>query len=161
MTEYWSQVKDDDSSDDEKIMRAGCRSFLSIAAAVLILLMLCLLCGCGSTRVVTVETVRTDTTYITRHERDSIHVHDSIRIHEAGDTVRIDRWHTKYIESIKHDTTYIAKTDSVPVPYPVEVEVPARLTWWQRIRIYAGGIALSLIGIWLFVKAWRIYTLRR
>ena len=161
MTEYWSQVKDDDSSDDEKIMRAGCRSFLSIAAAVLILLMLCLLCGCGSTRVVTVETVRTDTTYITRHERDSIHVHDSIRIHEAGDTVRIDRWHTKYIESIKHDTTYIAKTDSVPVPYPVEVEVPARLTWWQRIRIYAGGIALALLGIWLFVKAWRIYTLRR
>ena len=161
MTEYWSQVKDDDSSDDEKIMRAGCRSFLSIAAALFLLFMLCLLCGCGSTRVVTVETVRTDTTYITRHERDSIHVHDSIRIHEAGDTVRIDRWHTKYIESIKHDTTYIAKTDSVPVPYPVEVEVPARLTWWQRIRIYAGGIALALLGIWLFVKAWRIYTLRK
>lgn len=165
MTEYWSQVKDDESSDDEKIMRAGCRSFLSIAAALFLLFMLCLLCGCGSTRVVTVETVRTDTTYISRQQRDSIWLHDSIYMKEyqKGDTIYVlrDRWHTKYIEKQVCDTTYVHQTDSVPVPYPVEVKVPRELTWWQRIRIYAGGIALSLLGIWLFVKALRIYTLRR
>ena len=165
MTEYWSQVKDDHSSDDEKIMRAWYHSFLSIAAALLIIFMLCLLCGCGSSRVVTVETVRTDTTYISRHQRDSIWLHDSIYMKEyqQGDTIYVlrDRWHTKYIEKQVRDTTYIHQTDSVPVPYPVKVKVPRELTWWQRIRIYAGGIALALLGIWLFVKAWKIYTLRR
>ena len=165
MTEYWSQVKDDESSDDEKIMRARCRSFLSFAAAFLLLILLCLLCGCGSTRVVTVDTVRTDTTYISRQQRDSIWLHDSIYMKEyqQGDTIYVlrDRWHTKYVEKQVRDTTYIHRTDSVPVPYPVEVKVPRELTWWQRIRIYAGGIALSLLGIWLVVKAWRIYTLRR
>ena len=95
---------------------------------VLVILMLCF-AGC-KTRMVVVETVRTDTTYITKQQRDSIWLHDSIFMHEYqnGDTVFMlrDRWHTKYIESIKHDTTYIAKTDSVPVPYPRRGQSAAR-----------------------------------
>lgn len=47
-----------------------------------------MLAACKSQeRIVTVEKVRTDTTYITRHERDSIHIHDSIHVYETGDTV--------------------------------------------------------------------------
>ena len=79
-------------------------------------------------RIVTVEMVRTDTTYITRHERDSIHEHDSIRVNEQqrGDTifVEVSRWRTKYVERQVHDTCYVATHDTVPQPYPVEVEVP-------------------------------------
>ena len=48
-----------------------------------------------------------------------IWVHDSIHVTDKGDTVRIEKWHTKYVESIRHDTVYKARTDSVPVPYPV------------------------------------------
>lgn len=150
-------TNDDDPRDE--MLRAFIKAIGTIFAFVFIIVLIAMLTSC-KTRTVVVETVRTDTTYITKHQRDSIHVHDSIRIHEAGDTVRIDRWHTKYIESIKHDTTYIAKTDSVPVPYPVEVKVPRELSWWQKTLQRTGGIALILLLLWIGRQAWKIYTKR-
>ena len=149
---------------DDRIMRevgTGCAGAIAFWL-VLVILMLCF-AGC-KTRMVVVETVRTDTTYITKQQRDSIWLHDSIFMHEYqnGDTVFMlrDRWHTKYIESIKHDTTYIAKTDSVPVPYPVEVKVPRELNWWQKALQRTGGIALILLLVWIGRQAWKIYTKR-
>lgn len=102
-------------------------------------------------RIVMVETVRTDTAYITRHQRDSIWLHDSIYMKEymSGDTVYLlrDRWHTKYVEKQVHDTTYIATHDTVPDPYPVEVEVPAQLTWWQKTKMNLGIGFIGILGI--------------
>ena len=46
-----------------------------------------------------------------------------------------DRWHTQYRDRWSHDTVYQSRIDSIPKPYPVEVKVPAELTWWQRLRI--------------------------
>lgn len=102
-------------------------------------------------RIVMVETVRTDTAYITRHQRDSIWLHDSIYMKEymRGDTVYLlrDRWHTQYVEKQVHDTTYIATHDTVPDPYPVEVEVPAQLTWWQKTKMNLGIVFMGILGI--------------
>jgi hypothetical protein len=46
--------------------------------------------------------------------------------------------------------------DSIPVPYPVEKQVPAELTWWQQTKMHIGGVVLWLIGIaavvWLIKK---------
>jgi hypothetical protein len=113
-----------------------------------------LLAGCKTKeRIVTVERVRTDTTYITRHHRDSVWLHDSIYMKEwlAGDTVYQlrDRWHTQYVERVRLDTTYVSKTDSIPVPYPVEkiVKVDKPLTWWQRLRMMIGGIVLVGLAV--------------
>lgn len=109
-------------------------------------------------RIVTVERVRTDTTYITRHHRDSVWLHDSIYMKEwlADDTVYQlrDRWHTRYVERVRIDTTYVSKADSVPVPYPVEkiVKVDKPLTWWQRLRMKIGGIVLIGVGLFATVK---------
>jgi hypothetical protein len=104
--------------------------------------------GCKTKeRVVTVEKVRNDTTYITKHQRDSVWLHDSIHVTEKGDTIRIERWHTKYIEKATHDTLYQHKTDSVPVPYPVEKLVERELTWWQQTRMHLGEALLALAGI--------------
>ena len=100
------------------------------------------LCSCTTTRVVTVEKVKTDTTYVAKHQRDSIWLHDSILVTEHGDTIRIEKWHTKYISKEVHDTLYRAKTDSIPVPYPVEKIVPAELSWWQQARIHLANILL-------------------
>lgn len=102
-------------------------------------------------RIVTVEKVRIDTTYITRHERDSIHIHDSIHVSEKGDTVRIDRWHTRWRDRWRYDTIYISNTDSIPVPYPVEVKVPAQLTWWQQTRLRLANLSLLSLALWLVV----------
>lgn len=117
---------------------------------ICVLLMIALwLSSCTTTRVVTVEKVKTDTTYITKHQRDSIWLHDSIHVTERGDTIRIERWHTKYVEREVHDTLYRAKTDSIPVPYEVIKEVPRKSTWFERIMFCTGIV--SILCLILFV----------
>ena len=114
----------------------------------LIILVAVLLVGCKTKeRVVTVEKVRTDTTYITKHQRDSVWLHDSIHVTEKGDTIRIERWHTKYVEKATHDTLYQATHDTIPQPYPVEKLVERELSWWQQTRMHLGEALLALAGI--------------
>ena len=129
----------------------------------IILLAVGWLTSCTTTeRVVTVEKVKTDTTYITKHQRDSVWLHDSIRVSEKGDTIRIEKWHTKYIEREVHDTLYRAKHDTIPVPYPVEKLVPAELSWWQQARIHLANIllyGLMIVGIILLGK-WHLKKLK-
>lgn len=112
--------------------------------------------GCKTKTVtVTVPKVRTDTLIITKSQRDSIWLHDSVYVSEKteNDTVflEIKKWHTKYVEKIVRDTTYIAKHDTIPMPYPVEVikEVEKELTWWQKVRMFAGSLMLAMLGFGL------------
>ena len=117
----------------------------SILTALFIGMMICALFlfgSCTTTKVVTVEKVKTDTTYITKHQRDSVWLHDSIQVTEKGDTVRIEKWHTKYIEREVHDTLYRAKTDSIPVPYPVE-----KLVEKPRSTIEKGLLMVGILSI--------------
>ena len=120
------------------------------------------LTSCTTTRVVTVERVKNDTTYITKQQRDSIWLHDSIHVMERGDTISIERWHTKYIEREVQDTLYRAKTDSIPVPYEVIKEVPAELSWWQTARIHLANILLYAILIFGIIKLgkWHLSKLK-
>ena len=120
---------------------------------ICVLLMIALwLTSCTTTRVVTVEKVKTDTTYITKQQRDSIWLHDSIHVTERGDTIRIERWHTKYVEREVHDTLYRAKTDSIPVPYEVIKEVPRKSTWFERIMFCTGIIAILCLILFVAKK---------
>lgn len=116
-----------------------------------ILIMALIFTSCTTTRVV--ERVRTDTLMITKHQRDSIWLHDSTIVKVKGDTVEVERWHTKYVEKAVHDTIYKSKTDSIPVPVPVEKKVEKQLSGWQNFRLWMGNIAL--IAILMFV-GWRI-----
>jgi hypothetical protein len=110
-----------------------------------------ILVGCKTQeRIVQVETARTDTTFITRQQRDSIWLHDSVFVREkmSGDTLYLlrDRWRTKFVERTQHDTIYIASHDTIPRPYPVEVEVEKPLSWWQRFRLHLGTAILLVLG---------------
>jgi hypothetical protein len=149
---------------DIELMGGVLKGCLSAIAFWVVLIMLVLLFAGCKTRTVVVETVRTDTTYITKHQRDSIWQHDSIYMHEyqKGDTVFMlrDRWHTKYIETVRTDTTYIATHDTIPDPYPVEVNVPRELSWWQKALQRTGGIAIGLLFLWIGWQAWKIYKRR-
>ena len=114
----------------------------------LVILVALLLVGCKTKeKVVMVEKVRNDTTYITKHQRDSVWLHDSIHVTEKGDTIRIERWHTKYVEKATHDTLYQATHDTIPQPYPVEKLVERELSWWQQTRMHLGEALLALAGI--------------
>ena len=126
------------------------------------LIAISLLASCRQVEYVTVEKVRTDTTYITKWQKDSVWLHDSIHVKEKGDTVLVEKWHTKYVESIKHDTTYIATHDTIPQPYPIETVklVEKELSWWQRLRMWIGNvglIALLAVGGYYGWKIWRVY----
>lgn len=102
--------------------------------------------GCSTKEYITVEKVRNDTVQITKWQRDSVWLHDSIHVTERGDTVRIERWNTKYIEKQLHDTLHVETHDTVPAPYPVIKEVPADLNWWQKLRIILGNFVLMFAG---------------
>ena len=107
--------------------------------------------SCKQTEYVTVERVRTDTVRITRNTRDSIYLHDSVFVnqYQRGETVYVEKekWHTRYQDRLLLDTIYQSRTDSVPVPYPVEKLVEKQLSWWQHTQMYAGdALLLVLLG---------------
>jgi hypothetical protein len=116
--------------------------------------LLLLLCVCKSIEYVPVvqKETHTDSIYLTKVQRDSIWLHDSIRVEARNDTVRVDRWHTKYVERLLHDTLYLSKRDSIPVPYEVVKEVPAKVSKMERTFMWLG--ILSLIALTLLVGRW-------
>ena len=134
----------------------GC--FWSFIAVGILFAILLFTSSCTTTRYVPVIEHHTDTLIQTKVLKDSVFLHDSISVKEKGDTVLIEKWHTKYVEKQVHDTTYISNTDTVPQPYPVPEYVEKKLSWWQRFRMNAGGIALGLLavcvgyGIFRFIK---------
>ena len=150
----------DDFDRQEALKRV--MKFLIIWLAFLIAISL--LASCKQVEYVTVEKVRIDTTYITKWQRDSVWLHDSIMVTEKGGTVRIERWHTKYVEKQVHDTTYVATHDTIPQPYPIETVklVEKELNWWQRLRMWIGNvglIALLAVGGYYGWKIWRVYKI--
>ena len=128
----------------------GCAT---VVVFVITFIALFFLTGCTTTKVVTVPEVHTDTTYITQHQRDSIWLHDSIMVSEKGDTIRIEKWHTKFIEKMSHDTTYVATHDTIPQPYPVTQYVEKPLSKIQKTLIGVGIFAL--MGIIIFA-VWKL-----
>ena len=130
----------------------GCAT---VVVFVITFIALFFLTGCTTTKVVTVPEVHTDTTYITQHQRDSIWLHDSIHVTERGDTIRIERWHTKYISKEVHDTLYRTKTDSIPVPYEVVKEVPRPRSKLELVVFCAGLISIMALIFFFALKAKR------
>ena len=107
--------------------------------------MLFVICSCRTVKYVPVETIKVDTTYINKLQRDSIYMLDSVYVKEKGDTVLIEKYKYLYRDKLVRDTLYMAKTDSIQVPYPVEKE----LTKWQKLCINVGvwAIGIVIIGI--------------
>ena len=124
---------------------------LALAAAVAVFGLL-LLTGCTTTRYVPVIEHQTDTMIQRVVERDSIHVHDSIRVTEKGDTVTIERWHTQYRDRWHHDSVYVARHDTVPHPYPVTEYVERKRTTFEWLLIIVGIAALFGSILWLANK---------
>lgn len=120
--------------------------------------MLFVICSCRTVKYVPVETIKVDTTYINKLQRDSIYLLDSVYIKEKGDTVFIEKYKYLYRDKLVRDTQYIAKTDSIQVPYPVEKV----LTRWQQLKLELGGWALGIIiMVSLVFIIWIVYKFKR
>lgn len=119
----------------------GCETS-SVTAMRWLLIIATMLCmSCTRTVYEPVETVRTEKDVVTRWLTDTVIQNDTRFIFVKGDTV-ID-WRDRWRERIKevHDTMYVERTDSVPVPYPVE----RKLTKWEQAKMDFGGIAIGVI----------------
>lgn len=125
------------------------RIYIWIAIAIVLLL---LFGSCRSIRYVPVETIRTDSLYLTVYKRDSIHIKDSVYIREKNDSVLVDKWHIVYRDRTINDTVYVEKEKDVGVPYPVEKE----LTWWQKTKLELGELSIGIILVLLIVVIWLI-----
>lgn len=157
--DYWRNQDYDpyNGMNDEERLKAGCWQTVIFLVAVAIGMIVCsFITSCKHVEYVFVPQTHTDTLIQTKIQHDSIYINDSTVITEKGDTVKIEKWHTKYVEKQVHDTLYIAKNDTVPQPYPVIKEVPAELSWWQQTRLHIANIllwALLIVGIvWIIKK---------
>lgn len=127
-------------------------------ASVILMVVLFLLTSCTTTKYIEVPTVKIDTVYKSKTVTDSVYVHDSTIVKVGGDTVFVEKWHTRWRDRIMYDTLYQYKIDSIPKPYPVEkvVEVEKELSWWQDFRLWFANIALVVLaiasGIWMWRK---------
>lgn len=123
-----------------------------IALSIILAIMMA---GCRSVEYI--EKVRTDTTYITKQQRDSIWQHDSIYVHEytKGDTVYLERtrWLTKYREHLRVDTFYKAKTDTLIVEKVVEKKTVQ--TFFEKIRSDIGAVAILMVILVILYWAWK------
>ena len=150
--------------DDSDRQQALKRVIKYLIIWLVFLMLLAWLTSCTATKYVEVEKVRIDTTYITKWQKDSVWLHDSIHIRERGDTVTIERWHTQWRDRLRVDTIYQATHDTIPQPYPIETikMVEKELSWWQRLRMWIGNvglIALLAVGGYYGWKIWRVYKI--
>ena len=125
-------------------------TFIRVAIVILICLAITLLTGCRSVETVRVPEVHSDTVIQTRWRTDSVVMRDSVVITEIGEgrVERIVQWRER-LRTVT-DTTYICRTDSVAVPYPVE----KRLSKWEQAKVDYGGIALIAVAILFAFLVW-------
>ena len=103
--------------------------------------------GCTSTRVVPVETVRVDSVYLAKVERDSIFVRDSVLVVVRGDTVFKTDLKYVYRDRVVRDTVFRLKCDTVTTV----VEVEKALSFWQQRKLEFGGVAMILLPLMALV----------
>ncbi len=121
---------------------------------ILLLASVCM--SCRSTKYVPIETVRHDSVYINRIKYDSIYHKDSIYMLIKGDTVYKFQYKYQYRDKLIRDTVNVTKRDSIP--YPVEVvktiTVEKKLSWWQTLFVWTGGIvwAIGFIALVIWVS---------
>ena len=165
-------------NEEQAFVRAacGCASYIIILC---LLALLCLLSGCTTTRYVEVPGPthteirhRTDTV----HQTDTLIDHKETIIREADSAmlaqfgIQLDgaqkAWliqsqqlqrEINRLKQSRTDTIHV--TDSVPYPVEVPVEkiVEKPLTYWQRLRMQTGDIALIALGLALLYGAFKLY----
>ena len=165
--DYWNGYDPYKGLNDNELMKQGCLQLAGILVAIIVALLICALFGsCTTTKYVPVTEHHTEHHWHTDsvRERDSTHTERETVIREL-DSAAMARYgiqmqanqrawlvlqremenRLRELEhrSAKRDTV----RDSVPVPYPVIKEVPAKLTPWQQFRIHLANILLYLLLI--------------
>jgi hypothetical protein len=145
----------------------GCAQVIGTMIGVIIGTVLCaMLFGCTTTKYVPVTETHTEHHWHTDSvkERDSTHTERETVIREL-DSAAMARYGIQMqanqrawlvlqkvmenrLRELEHMTAQRDTVhDSIPVPYPVEKQVPAQLTPWQQMRIHLANIMLYLLAV--------------
>ena len=148
---------------EEEKMTRGERIAWGILVAVAVGFVAMLAGGCSRKVYVPVESVRLgrDTLWRTIRHTDTVMDRDTVRMRERGDTVFVEslkwRWRIREVR----DTVRVVRVDSVTraEPYPVEVvrEVERKARWWERVLMWAGGVALGALLLLAVYKGRRYF----
>ena len=153
--------------DDDERVTAGCMSGLAYIIAIVIGVLICsLFSSCTTTQYVPVTEQHTEHHWHTDSvkERDSVHTENTTIIREVDSAAMakygiqmqnnqrawlvLQREMENRLRELEHMTaTHDTIRDSIPAPFPVEVKVPAELTWWQQTRLHLANILLYLLLI--------------
>lgn len=122
---------------------------LNLIAFILLMLMLI---GCTTIKYVPVESVHTDSIYISKVQIDSVYLHDSTIIRQVGDTIYHTEIKYKYKFKLLCDTFTDIQVDTIT--QVVEVDRP--LSKWEQTKMELGGVAIggvifAIIAIIVFV----------
>mgnify|MGYP004500005859 CR=1 FL=1 len=121
---------------------------------ILIVVLACMSCRTTSVEYVPVESVKTEFRDV--FHRDSVFICDSVIVMVKGDTIFRDRWRVEYRDRLRRDT--IVRSDSIPLPYPVE----RKLSKWEQTKINYGGYALGCtFAVILIVFGRLIYKIKK
>ena len=165
--DYWHGYDPYNGLSDNERMKAGCFQGACFIVAFIVIVVLCALLGsCTTTKYVPVSETRTEHHWHTDSvkERDSTHTERNTIIRELDSAAMarygiqmqanqrawlvLQREMENRLRELEHMTANRDTVrDSVPVPYPVIKEVPAKLTTWQQFRIHLANILLYLLLI--------------
>ena len=139
-------MKDEDEYQDYDECE-GCAVAASViltwAVIMTALIILFFFSGCTNTKYVPIESVRTEYKDKIRDVHTTDSIVDTRFVYVKGDTVFGYRDRTKWRDRIIHDTCTIIKSDSIPMPYPVERE----LSRWEQAKMDFGGMALGAVVV--------------
>lgn len=136
------------------IMKKKCRlniqmkNLLNILFAIVVVHLV----GCTTIKYVPVESVHTDSIYISKAQKDSTLIWENTNTSHQGDTTIIDR--IKVIKEIHYKTDSVIKEKVDTIREVVEVE--RKLTKWEQTKMEMGGVAIggvifAIIAIIVFV----------
>lgn len=140
------QEKDPTEEEQDAVVNSILGTY--VVFVIFCVILFCL-SGCTKTIYVPQESVRIE--YVDRVRVDSVNVHDSVFISEKqrGDTIYLKEFRYKnvYVDREVHDT--ICRTDSIPVPYEVEV-VRYHTRGAVKALAWVGALALLLAAAWIY-----------
>lgn len=113
----------------------------------------CALFSCRTVQYVPVETVRVETGRVVDIQRDSIYVKDSVIVREKADTIYITQWRTVYRESLRVDTFFVQRVDTLNTV----TEVEKNLTKVQQLKMDVGAGVLYAVPILIAVGLFVLY----
>lgn len=117
-----------------------------------ILIVLTIFVNSCVTKYVPVESVRVDSVYVARVERDSIYERDSVFVAVKADTVFVSKVQYRYRDRIVRDTLSVLQRDTITRV----VEVEKRLSRSERLKMDVGGGVLwalpIIIGLFILYR---------